>query len=211
MNKIQKIARKIVANYSIGEQILKFCEEQFKQNYNSLKLDVYEPKIWSQDGSSYDGYLSNTQGDASCDFPINSLDLFDINGCDELFNQAQEDCINSFISDSKTLKNHKYDDLTKEQKRELVDSENCPEQIKEQLENYENEWMSKYDRFLTFEIQFHNKDVTDGDWLIDMYVYVADEYKKHRKYIYNNHVNFNDGDDPKPLIEKQIKDAFKAV
>ena len=221
MDKSEKIAKRIMTGAglykSISDDILKFCESEMEKHADGLD---YDSKVWSQDGRSYDGYISFTEGDAHCDMFINGWDLFDIKGCEKRASEYAWFCKECFVSDSSALFDSreiegygKLKDLDfKEQMKLLDDEENCPDDIRSAFEDYESEWMSDEYGVLSVEVQFHlDKSSSEDGWNVNVYAYVGDEYGKNKLYLYEDAFYFKEGEDPRKELSEQITKAFQAL
>lgn len=219
LNKVAKsIAKSVVTASgfypSISADILKYCEEEMRKHSDSLDFPVSQ--IWSQDGRSYDGYISFTEGDVHCDMIINGWDLYEIKGCEKKVDEMFKSCQFSFVFDEGQLFDErevegygKLEDLDNEARVKLLNDEvNCPDDIKSAYDNYESEWFSDDYGFLCVEVQFHaNKDT----WDVNVYNYIADQNMKNKTYIYSDGFEFKDSEDPKAELASQIAKAFQAL
>ena len=218
-NKIAKSITKSVITAagfypSIPDDILKYCEEEMKKH--ASKLDYYLSGVWSQDGRSYDGYISFTEGDAHCDMIITGYDLYEIKGCEEKAKEMEESCKSCFVFDKGELFDEreiegygKLEDLDNKARVKLLNDEvNCPDDIQGAYGEYDSEWFSDEYGFLCVEVQFHaNKDV----WNVNVYNYIADQNMMNKTYIYSDGFEFKDGEDPKAELASQIAKAFQAL
>lgn len=217
---IEKIAKNIVKSAglygAIPGDIRKYCEDEMKKHTNNMD---YPADIWSHDGSSYDGYISFTDGDSHCDMVINGWDLYEIEACRDMADNMLKTCRESFIIDNKALYDGRevegygvLNELSNDDKIRLLDDENCPDDIKEVYDDYEMNWFSESYMYLTVEVQFRMERSYDVDsWRTNVYAYVADEYRHNKKYLYEGEFQFKEGDDPRPQLSEQIGKAFDAI
>lgn len=218
-DKVNKIAKRIMKaagfNRSISPDVLKHCEDEMNRHANNFE---WPASVWSHDGSSYDGYISFTEGDAHCDFIIDGWDLFEIKGCEkkaeEMVGYCKHDFVydNSKLFDDREVPGHgKLSDLDTEGKVILLDDEqNCPDDIRDMYDEYEDEWFAEDYGYCCVEVQFRLKASGEGDsWNVLVCSYVADENRRGKQFIYENEFDFADGEDPRPRITEELNKAFQ--
>ena len=233
--RLSRIARRITAGYGNGHYIESDLTEWGQEQLKAALVKVSNKYGWltdiietgSHSGKSFDGYLSNTSGDCYAYTRLDTWSLYDLGGeFTKEYDSMQESMRSSFTFDCSNLFDEReidgygvLEDLDEKGKLRLVDDElNCPDDIRDEYENYEQEWMGNFVHTLVIEMQFRRKgnslsfDRESGaEWTAAVFVYLADEYMRNKKYVFEKYIDFNPDEDPRKDLEQAVNEAAASL
>lgn len=208
--KLIKIAKRLIAENtydSIGQEALDHFENFFK----SILDERFS--INSHDGSSYDGFMSFTQGYVEGVASLDGWETFQI--CDsKKQEEIMENIQNSFYYD---FKEELFQDKSEEEAMKMIQQaiKNQNDQIWSEYEDYEPYWMSDKNGSAFVAIQFYanGKAYQTEDWTCSIYSGYGDSYGRRQEYIYEDSVDFKDINEPGIIqkIESKIKEAYNKL
>lgn len=204
-----KLAKKIIAENTYDKM-----DEKTLQHFQSfLKNELGDRwEIYSHDGSSYDGFMSFTEGYVEAVTSYTGWDEVELFPND--FDKNQEYCMESFCSDNSEL----FEGKSKEQAMKILEQsisnqnyEN--DEIWNEYEKYESDWMSDETGSLFVAIQFYanGESYNTQSWTCSVYAGKADIYGRRQEYLFEDSIDFKNINEPGIInqIESKIRSAIE--
>ena len=208
-NTLNRIAKKLIA----GNTYDKIDEKTLKHFQGFLKNELgYRWEIYSHDGLSYDGFMSFTEGYVEAVTSYTGWDEMEL--FPEDFDKNYEYCKESFYMDNSEL----FEGKSKEQAMKILEQsisnqDYNNDEIWNEYEKYESDWMCEESGSLFVAIQFYanGESYNTQSWTCSIYAGKGDTYGRRQKYLYEDSIDFKDINEPGIInqIESKIRSAIE--